>query len=139
MLFEHGGRDNRSGIASHSTRNGRRMAKTGGYSSARSQVQANANGLNPCLAAFWPKRRRHPDRRRPQRGLTGVLYARLTAQALEERGLGKRPASVDFEPDRFRNLYQITHSARRRWKSGITPHVGRTKQPKTEGIERLPK
>ena len=32
-------------IAFHSTRNGRRMAKTSGYSSAPSQVQANANGM----------------------------------------------------------------------------------------------
>ena len=30
-----------------------------------------------------------------------------------------RSAFVNFEPDRFRNLYQIAHSGRR-WKSGIT-------------------
>jgi hypothetical protein len=54
-------------------------------------------------------RRRHPDRQGPQRGLAGVLYARLTAQALGGRGAWKRPAFVDFEPGRFRNLYQIAH------------------------------
>jgi hypothetical protein len=35
-LFEHGGRDNGSEIAFHSTRNGRRMAKTSGCNSAPS-------------------------------------------------------------------------------------------------------
>jgi len=44
-LFEHGGRDNRPEIASHSTRNGRRMAKTSRCNSAPTQVQANANGM----------------------------------------------------------------------------------------------
>jgi hypothetical protein len=79
------------------------------------------------LAVFWPIQGADviptDKKQRPQRGLAGVLYARLTAQALGGRGARKRPAFVDFEPGRFRNLYQIAHSERR-WKSGTTPHVG---------------
>ena len=88
------------------------------------------------LAAFWPIQGADviptDKKQRPQRGLAGALYARLTAQALGGRGAWKRPAFVDFEPDRFRNLYQIAHSERR-WKSGITPHVAATQQLETEG------
>jgi hypothetical protein len=73
------------------------------------------------------------QKQRPQRGLAEVLYARITARALGAGDL-ERPALFDFEPDRFRNLYQIAHSELR-WKSGITPHVARSKYrfPNTGG------
>ena len=62
-------------------------------------------------------RRRHPDRQkqRPQRGLAGVLYARLYRTGAWGAGGLEAPGVLDFEPDRFRNLYQIAHSERR-WK-----------------------
>jgi hypothetical protein len=37
------------------------------------------------------------------------LYARLTAQALGERGAWKRPAFVTLSRVAFRNLYKIAH------------------------------
>ena len=80
-LFEHGGRDNRPEIASHSTRNGRRMAKTSRCNSAPTQVQANANGMMqaasgvpnktvlpihcPVFGRTKPAPRRYPVRQYP--------------------------------------------------------------------------
>ena len=51
-----------------------------------------------------------PDtqKQRPQRGLAGVLYARIPHGRLGGGGL-KAPSIVNFEPHRFRNLYQIAH------------------------------
>jgi len=71
---------------------------------------------------------------------------RATDDCVEHQVCWMADSSQLPEPDRLWNLYQIAHSARR-WKSGITPHVGGTKQPekrkvshvsRSDGPHRLP-
>ena len=72
------------------------------------------------LAASWPNQGADvipTDKNKdPSEASPGSCTHVLPHRRLGGGGLGKRPAFVDFEPDRFRNLYQIAHSERR-WKN----------------------
>ena len=86
------------------------------------------------LAAFWPNQAQTDKNKDPSEASLRSCTHVLPHRRLGSGGAWKRPAFLDFEPDRFRNLYQIAHSERR-WKSGITPHVASTQQLETEGAE----
>ena len=57
------------------------------------------------LAAFWPNQGADviptDKKQRPPRGLAGVLYARLTAQALGSGGLGSARHLLTLSPVTF--------------------------------------
>jgi hypothetical protein len=93
MLFEHGGRDKRPGIASHSTRNGRRMAKTGGYDPAPSSVQANANGMMQA-ALTWRSLVRHARKGLPME-YREIRYTVRTRIERNEWTVSIHPAGIE--------------------------------------------
>jgi hypothetical protein len=72
--------------------------------------------------------RRFRKAKTPARPRWGLVRTSYRTGARGGGGLGSARHLFTLSPVAFGILYQIAHS-KRRWKSGITPHVGGTKQP----------